>query len=86
MTLREEIVQQAMSLPPADRVYVVDALEQSLAGDCLSTPEIAAAWAEEIERRIDAYDSGSLPASDMATALQNIRHHLASHRVRKVAP
>jgi putative addiction module component (TIGR02574 family) len=86
MSLREEIVQQAMTLPPADRVFVADALEKSLASGGFSTPETAAAWAVEIERRIEAYDRGELPASDMETALQNIRQHLANHRARKVTP
>lgn len=30
MTLRDQIVQQAMTLPPQDREYVVDLLERSL--------------------------------------------------------
>lgn len=84
MALREDIVQQAMNLPPADRAFVADALEQSLSSGGFATPEIAAAWATEIERRIAAYDRGDLPASNMETALENIRQHLASHRARKV--
>ena len=31
MTYREEILQQALSLPPADRAFVAAALEDSLA-------------------------------------------------------
>ena len=45
MTPRDEIVQQAMALPPEDRAYVADMLEQSLSGGGFATPEIAAAWA-----------------------------------------
>jgi putative addiction module component (TIGR02574 family) len=86
MASRDEIVQQAMALPPADRAYVADALEQSLDAGGFATPEIAAAWIAEIERRIAAHDRGELPASDMETALQNMRRHLEQHRANKVKP
>lgn len=84
MIAREEIVQQALSLSPADRIYVADALEQSLASDGFATPEIASAWAEEIERRIATHDRGGAPAAEMETALERIRRQLVEHRARKV--
>jgi putative addiction module component (TIGR02574 family) len=86
MPLREEIVQQAMTLAPEDRAYVADALEQSLTSGQFATPELAEAWAAEIERRIAAYDRGDMPASDMQTALDRIRQHLSNHRGDKVLP
>jgi hypothetical protein len=54
MPLRDQIVEQAMPLSPEDRIFVADALEQSLAGEGFATPEIASAWAAEVERRIAA--------------------------------
>jgi putative addiction module component (TIGR02574 family) len=86
MSTREEIIQQAMALPPDDRAYVADLLEQSLSGDGFATPEIAAAWVEEIERRIAAYDHGDLQASGIETALERVRGQLANHRANKVKP
>ena len=86
MTPREEIVQQAMALPPEDRVYVADKLEQSLSSGGFATPEIAAAWATEIERRVTAHDRGELPAADMNAVLARLRQRLADHRANKVNP
>src|SRR5438270_13686099 len=53
MTQRELLAQQALKLPPEDRVYVADVLEQSLTTGGFTGPEIADAWASEIARRID---------------------------------
>jgi len=86
MTPREEIVQQAMALPPEDRVYVADMLEHSLSGGGFATPEIAAAWATEIERRVAAHDRGELPAGEMDAVLARLRQQLAKHRSNQVKP
>lgn len=86
MTIREQVAQQALALPPEDRIYVVDILEQSLATDGFATPEIAREWAAEIDRRIDACDRGITQTSDARTALERIRQRLADHQARKVAP
>ena len=80
---REEVIQQAMALPAGDRAYVADVLELSLTRGEFATPEAAAAWAEEIERRVAAYDRGELPAAGVATALERIRSQLANHRARR---
>lgn len=80
MPLREEIVQQAMSLAPEDRAFVANALEQSLTNGEFATSEIAQAWASEVERRIDAFDRGEIPATDMQAALHHIRQHLSKRR------
>jgi putative addiction module component (TIGR02574 family) len=86
MTLRDQIAQQALSLPPEDRLYVADVLEHSLTIGEFATPEIAAQWAAEIERRIEAYDRGDMHAAAFDTVLDRIRQHLAEHRNRKVNP
>jgi putative addiction module component (TIGR02574 family) len=83
MIQRDEIVQQAMGLPPADRAYVADAIEQSLADGGFATPETAAEWVVEIERRVAAYDRGELSAVDGEAALKNMRRRLAEHRGQK---
>ena len=81
---REEVVQHAMALPPGDRAYVADMLEQSLTHGEFATPEVATAWVEEIERRVAAYDRGELQAAGVETALERIRSQLADHRARRV--
>jgi len=84
MTNRDQIVEQALTLTPEDRAYVADALEQSLSNGGFATPEIASAWAAEIERRIAAYDRGEIQAVGAETAIERIRQQLVEHRVRKV--
>ena len=79
MTNRDQIVEQALSLAPEDRGYVADALEQSLSSGGFASPDIADAWAEEIERRLAAYDRGEVKAID-GTSLDRIRKQLAERR------
>ncbi|HVX62911.1 MAG TPA: addiction module protein, partial [Pirellulales bacterium] len=69
MALRDEIVKQALGLPPEDRAYLAEKLEESLPHDGFSTPEIAEAWASEIDRRLDAYDRGESGAVEFDEAL-----------------
>lgn len=85
MTLRDRIAKQALSLPPEDRAYLAEKLEESLPHDGFATPEIAKAWASEIDRRLDAYDRGETGAVDFDEALRRIRQRLAEHRERNAA-
>jgi putative addiction module component (TIGR02574 family) len=85
MALRDEIVKQALGLPPEDRAYLAEKLEESLPHDGFSTPEIAEAWASEIDRRLDAYDRGESGAVEFDEALARIRRRLVEHRERKAA-
>jgi putative addiction module component (TIGR02574 family) len=73
MSTREEIVQQALALSIEDRAYVADVLEQSLASRDFPTPEIAAAWAEEIERRAAAYERGETSVEDWRSMITRLR-------------
>jgi len=86
MTSREQIAQQALALPPEDRTYLADILEQSLTSGEFATLELAAEWTAEIDRRIAAYDHGETQGVDVQTALERIRARLAEHRTRKVVP
>ncbi len=83
MTSREQILQDALSLAPVDRAFVVDQLEQSLDKGGFASPEIAAAWAQEIGQRVAAYDRGEIQAEDADVVLQRMRRFLADHRRRK---
>ncbi len=84
-TQRDDILEQALALPPVDRAIVADALEQSLCSDTFASPEIAAAWAAEVERRLAAYERGEMTAVDADVALKNIRKRLAERRARKLS-
>ena len=84
MTNRDEIARQALALPPEDRSYLADVLEQSLTSGEFASPEIAAKWSAEIDRRLAAYDRGEVQATDFQTTLESIRARLAKHRSSKV--
>ena len=86
MTIREQIAQQALALPAEDRTYLVDVLEQSLNSGEFATPELAAEWSAEIDRRLAAFDRGETQGVDVQTALERIRARLAEHRSAKVTP
>ena len=83
MTIREQIAEQALALPPEDRTYLADVLEKSLTNGEFATTELAAEWTAEIDRRIAAYDRGETHGADVQPALERIRTHLAEHRLRK---
>jgi len=48
-----------------------------------ATPEIAAEWAAEIDRRMAAYDRGDAQAVGAKAALERVRALLEQHRSRK---
>ena len=80
MTRREQIAQQALALPPEDRAFLAELLEQSLTAEGFSTPELAAEWAAEVGRRIEAYERGETRAVDAITAMREMRDGLANSR------
>jgi len=73
MPTREEIVQQALSLSLEERAYVADVIEQSLGSGEFATPDIAAAWMAEIERRARAFERGETSAEDWRTVISRLR-------------
>lgn len=85
MSRRDEIVRQALGLEPEDRAFIAERLEESLTPRGFATPEIAAAWAVEIERRIAAYDRGEIEALPGDTAIERIRERLEPYRAGKVS-
>lgn len=74
-----------MALSPEDRIFVADRIEQSLSTSGFASPEIAAAWTSEIERRVQGFDRGELTTADVQGALEHIRRRLAEHRAHKGA-
>ena len=82
MTIREQILQEALALPPEDRVFVADQIEQSLQHGEFASADTAAAWDAEIERRIAAFDRGEVEALDADTTIGRMRSYLAQRRAR----
>ena len=71
MTARSEtVLNDALTLPPTDRAELVDRILASF-----SFPERAvmdAAWAQEAEERIDAYERGELKSVPAAMVFEKI--------------
>lgn len=84
MTVREQVLQDALALPPDDRAFLAEHLERSLDHGEFAAPEIAAAWTAEIDRRIAAYERGELQACDADASIKRMHGFLADHRARKV--
>ncbi len=57
------ILKQVRELSEDERAALIEALTEDEACE-FSSREIAKAWQEEIERRIDAYDRGEIQAID----------------------
>ncbi len=64
-----DLAQEAEKLPAADRIRLVEHLLASLDKP---EPDIDAAWAEESERRLDAYLAGEASARDAEMYSPNI--------------
>ena len=56
------IQNEALNLPATERARLIDVLWASLSEPEVKTRE--AAWAQESERRIDAFEAGNLKARD----------------------
>ncbi len=66
-----ELAQRGKALPAEDRSRLVDLLLESLQETSLN--EVAAAWDDEIERRLAAFDSGAVPSLDGEDVLAKAR-------------
>ena len=66
----QEIIDRALSLPPADKALVVDKLLSSL-----DQPDeaIVALWRKEVEDRIKAYNDGELKSVSLEEVLAKYR-------------
>lgn len=66
----QEIIDRALSLPPADKALVVDKLLSSL-----DQPDeaIDALWRKEVEDRIKAYNEGTLKSVSLEEVLAKYR-------------
>ena len=60
--LVKELAERGRSLPPVERVRLLDMLLESLHET--STSEVEQAWNEEIERRVASYERGEVRLYD----------------------
>jgi hypothetical protein len=77
MMHREQVLQQALSLPPEDRAYLAAALEESLPAAQPSREESKAALLTELQRRSTAYRAGTTSARAAAELLAEQRQRQA---------
>lgn len=70
----QALLEQALSLPPEERAALADSLYESFHGPI--DPMIEAAWVQEAEARLDAYNAGLVearPAEELFLRLKNRR-------------
>lgn len=72
---KAEILTKALKLPEKDRRELAGKLWDSLEEEP-TDPEWRAAWAEELERRSSAYESGEEKSEDAFKAVERIRKSL----------
>ena len=70
MNIPNDLLQQALTLKPSERIALIDKLLASL-----YTPdkEIDALWGQEVESRIDAYEQGQLKAVTLDKVLEKYK-------------
>jgi putative addiction module component (TIGR02574 family) len=70
----EELLEQALRLPPEEQERIARALYENLADQDDDDPaEVEAAWAEEIERRLEEIRNGTVelvPADELMAELR----------------
>jgi putative addiction module component (TIGR02574 family) len=70
MSRTNDILKEAITLPPSERVVLIDKLLSSLDE---RDPEIDALWAAEAESRIDAYEQGKIKAVTLDNVLEKYK-------------
>ena len=65
----EQILNQALGLPPSERARLAERLFSSLD---ISQQELDRLWAEEADSRIDAYERGEVKAIPANKVFKNI--------------
>lgn len=77
MTLRV-LEKEVLELPPRSRVRLAEKIIESI--DDYSTPEIRAAWEDEIERRVREIESGDEKGIPADQVMKNARRALNETR------
>jgi hypothetical protein len=89
MVGREEIVQQALGLPPEDRAFVAAVLEHSLTPDPSNSPSpvdqptlAGSEFLEELHRRSTALRAGVSPVRSAADVLADLLRRQAAENAK----
>lgn len=88
---RDDLLAKVLALPAADREFIAERIDETReqeTGFCQSpfaTPELAQAWADEVERRIDMIDKGLVKPLLADVALREAREHLERRRAARAA-
>ena len=69
-TTTQQLLQEALRLNPIDRAELIEELFHSF--DRSGDQRVDAAWASEAESRIDAYETGRIPADSAEAVLARI--------------
>ena len=83
MSIADELVQRALSLPVAERAAIVHQLLASLDDESTDTEELdsfEAAWQTELENRLAAVDAGDIYPGTWSDLLSEIRQAVAAQR------
>lgn len=72
-TQTQQVLEKAVGLPPMERAELVEGILSSF--DFPARADIDAAWAQEAEDRIDAYDRGAIAAIPAAAVFEKIDKH-----------
>ncbi|MBC7357846.1 MAG: addiction module protein [Desulfacinum sp.] len=70
MKKSEDILQQAMNLPPLEKIRLIDSLLCSLDRHDQKLDEL---WAQEVENRITAYEQGRIRSVSLNEILNKYR-------------
>lgn len=74
MISRDEILQQALALPPDERAFLADALQESLPScACHPQPSQGSDLTNELRRRSSGYRNGHARSCDAAEVLVDLR-------------
>lgn len=88
---RDDLLAKVLALPPADRAFIAERIDETFDREAgfsqspFAKPELAQAWAEEVERRIDMIDKGLVKPLPADVALREAREHLERRRAGRAA-
>ena len=66
----KQVLRDALDLPPVDRAELVEQILASF--EFPARREIDAAWAQEVEERLDAYERGEIGTSPASEVFKDI--------------
>ncbi len=88
---RDDLLAKVLALPAADREFIAERIDETREQETgfsrspFATPELAQAWTDEVERRIDMIDKGLVKPLPADIALREAREHLERRRAGRAA-